>query len=81
MCTWICTCILSDLSCSTNFNSIYLFARFNFKKPLQVMGRNRQNRPVFFEGAIDELKGKFANVLVEEARPWSLTGTQTGGGW
>ncbi len=45
------------------------------------MGRNRQNRPVFFEGSIDELKGKFVNVLVDEARPWSLTGTQTGVVW
>jgi tRNA-2-methylthio-N6-dimethylallyladenosine synthase len=50
----------------------------NIKNPRQVMGRNRQNRPVFFDGDLSELKGKLVPVLVEETRPWSLTGVQVG---
>ena len=40
----------------------------------QVMGRTRQNRQVFFDGNIDELKGKLVNVDIVEARTWSLVG-------
>ena len=40
----------------------------------QVMGRTRQGRQVFFDGSIDELKGQFVNVLITEARTWSLMG-------
>ena len=46
----------------------------NVKNPLQVMGRTYTNRQVFFEGDIDELKGKFVHVKVTEVRPFSLTG-------
>eukprot|EP00554_Chaetoceros_debilis_P001104 CAMPEP_0194089944 /NCGR_PEP_ID=MMETSP0149-20130528/36735_1 /TAXON_ID=122233 /ORGANISM="Chaetoceros debilis, Strain MM31A-1" /LENGTH=740 /DNA_ID=CAMNT_0038774035 /DNA_START=72 /DNA_END=2294 /DNA_ORIENTATION=- len=40
----------------------------------QVMGRTRQSRQVFFDGDIDELKGKTVEVKIVEARPWSLVG-------
>lgn len=40
----------------------------------QVMGRTRQSRQVFFDGNIDELKGKLVNVKIVEARTWSLVG-------
>ncbi|CAM9089689.1 unnamed protein product [Chrysoparadoxa australica] len=50
----------------------------NVKNPNQVMGRNRQNRPVFFDGDIDELKGKLIMVKITETRPWSLTGEAAG---
>ena len=43
----------------------------------QVMGRTRQGRQVFFDGTIDELKGQFVNVLITEARTWSLMGNHT----
>jgi len=47
----------------------------NPKNPTkQVQGRNRQNRPIFFDGNLDELKGTFVNVLITEARPYSLSG-------
>ena len=46
----------------------------NVRNPLQVMGRTMTNRQVFFEGDIDELKGKFVHVKVTEVRPFSLTG-------
>ena len=38
----------------------------------QVMGRTRQSRQVFFDGDIDELKGKVVDVKIVEARTWSL---------
>jgi tRNA-2-methylthio-N6-dimethylallyladenosine synthase len=50
----------------------------NAKDTTQVMGRNRQNRPVFFEGDIAVLRGKLVPVKITEARPWSLTGVQAG---
>lgn len=40
----------------------------------QVMGRTRQGRQVYFDGNLDDLIGKTVNVLVTEARPWSLMG-------
>ena len=40
----------------------------------QVMGRTRQSRQVFFDGDIDELKGKTVQVKIVEARTWSLVG-------
>lgn len=50
----------------------------NIKQPDQVMGRNRQNRPVFFPGDIEELRGKLVPVRITEVRPYSLTGVQEG---
>lgn len=44
----------------------------------QVMGRTRTNRQVFFDGDIEELKGKLVDVRITEARPYSLTGVQEG---
>lgn len=46
----------------------------NPRKPGQVMGRTRQGRQVFFDGDIDELKSKFVDVEITEARTWSLMG-------
>jgi tRNA-2-methylthio-N6-dimethylallyladenosine synthase len=40
----------------------------------QVMGRTRQGRQVFFDGNIDELKGRFVSVEIVEAGTWSLMG-------
>jgi len=40
----------------------------------QVMGRTRQSRQVFFDGNIEDLKGKLVDVKIVEARPWSLVG-------
>ena len=50
----------------------------NMKQPNQVTGRNRQNRPVFFEGDIEQLKGKLVPVRITECRPYSLSGMQEG---
>ena len=55
-----------------------LVEQTNPKDSTQVMGRNRQNRPVFFAGNIDELRGQLVNVKITETRPWSLTGVQQG---
>lgn len=46
----------------------------NSKNSMQVCGRTRQNRQVFFNANYDECKGKLLNVMITEARPWSLTG-------
>ncbi|QCS50427.1 MULTISPECIES: tRNA (N6-isopentenyl adenosine(37)-C2)-methylthiotransferase MiaB [unclassified Picosynechococcus] len=46
----------------------------NPKNPSQVMGRTRGNRLTFFEGEINELKGKIVAVKITEARAFSLTG-------
>jgi tRNA-2-methylthio-N6-dimethylallyladenosine synthase len=40
----------------------------------QVVGRTRQNRQVFFDGNIGELKGTLIHVKIVEARTWSLVG-------
>jgi len=45
----------------------------NPKDPTQLMGRTRGNKLTFFEGP-SELQGKLVDVLVEEARAFSLTG-------
>lgn len=39
-----------------------------------VSGRNPQNRIVFFEGSFKKLRGQIVQVLITEARPFSLTG-------
>ncbi|MFO8040992.1 MAG: tRNA (N6-isopentenyl adenosine(37)-C2)-methylthiotransferase MiaB [Sodalinema sp.] len=46
----------------------------NPKDPTQVMGRTRGNRLTFFEGNLEELKGKTVSVEISEVRPFSLTG-------
>jgi tRNA-2-methylthio-N6-dimethylallyladenosine synthase len=40
----------------------------------QVMGRIRQGRQVFLNGKLEELRGEFVDVLITEARTWSLMG-------
>lgn len=46
----------------------------NPRNPNQVMGRTRQGRQVYFDGKLDDLEGKFVQVLITEARTWSLMG-------
>jgi tRNA-2-methylthio-N6-dimethylallyladenosine synthase len=46
----------------------------NPKNPSQVMGRTRGNRLTFFEGNLEELRGKIVDVHITEVRPFSLTG-------
>lgn len=55
-----------------------LVEKRNEKYPSQVKGRNRQGCPVFFDGDIDELKGKLVPVRIVEARPYSLVGEMEG---
>ena len=51
----------------------------NPRNPAQVMGRTRQGRQVFFDGDINELEGVLVNVVITEARTWSLMGEPTEG--
>ena len=46
----------------------------NPRNPKQVMGRTRQARQVYFDGDLEALRGKLVNVLIMEARTWSLVG-------
>jgi tRNA-2-methylthio-N6-dimethylallyladenosine synthase len=46
----------------------------NPRNPNQVCGRTRQGRQVFFDGSLDDLEGALVNVLITEARTWSLMG-------
>ncbi len=46
----------------------------NTKNPDQVLGRTRGNRLTFFNGDIEELRGKVVPVQISEARAFSLTG-------
>jgi tRNA-2-methylthio-N6-dimethylallyladenosine synthase len=46
----------------------------NPRNSQQVMGRTRQGRQVYFDGDIETLMGQFVNVLITEARTWSLMG-------
>ena len=46
----------------------------NPRSPHQVMGRTRQGRQVYFDGKLEELRGELVDVLVTEARTWSLSG-------
>ncbi|MGD1904326.1 MAG: tRNA (N6-isopentenyl adenosine(37)-C2)-methylthiotransferase MiaB [Geitlerinemataceae cyanobacterium] len=46
----------------------------NDRDPSQVMGRTRGNRLTFFEGSIEELKGKTVPVKIDTARAFSLSG-------
>ena len=40
----------------------------------QVMGRTRQGRQVYFDGALKDLRGEFVQVRITHARTWSLLG-------
>jgi tRNA-2-methylthio-N6-dimethylallyladenosine synthase len=46
----------------------------NIKNPDQVLGRTGGNRLTFFNGDIEELRGKVVPVKITEARAFSLTG-------
>jgi len=46
----------------------------NDRDPSQVMGRTRGNRLTFFEGSIEELKGKTVPVKITTVRAFSLSG-------
>lgn len=46
----------------------------NPKNKEQVMGRTRGNRLTFFDGDINELRGRLVTVKISEVRPFSLTG-------
>lgn len=46
----------------------------NEKNAREVMGRERSNRVVFFEGSVEEYAGKIVDVLVEQAFAFSLRG-------
>jgi tRNA-2-methylthio-N6-dimethylallyladenosine synthase len=46
----------------------------NAKNPDQVLGRTRGNRLTFFNGDIEELRGKVVPVKISEVRAFSLTG-------
>lgn len=46
----------------------------NPRNPNQVVGRTRQGRQVYFDGAIDELQGRLVHVHITAARTWSLEG-------
>ena len=46
----------------------------NPRNPNQVMGRTRQARQAYFDGDLEALRGKLVNVLITEARTWSLVG-------
>jgi tRNA-2-methylthio-N6-dimethylallyladenosine synthase len=47
----------------------------NAKNPHQVLGRTGGNRLTFFDGDIDELRGKLVPVKITDVRAFSLTGT------
>ena len=49
----------------------------NPRNPLQVMGRTRQGRQVYFDGDLDQLRGELVDVTITEARTWSLMGEAT----
>ncbi|BAU44975.1 tRNA (N6-isopentenyl adenosine(37)-C2)-methylthiotransferase MiaB [Leptolyngbya sp. O-77] len=46
----------------------------NPKDPTQVMGRTRGNRLTYFEGNLEELRGRVVPVEITEVRAFSLTG-------
>lgn len=46
----------------------------NPRNSQQVMGRTRQGRQVYFDGNLASLRGEFVDVLVTDARTWSLMG-------
>ncbi|ELR99956.1 tRNA (N6-isopentenyl adenosine(37)-C2)-methylthiotransferase MiaB [Gloeocapsa sp. PCC 73106] len=46
----------------------------NSKNPHQVMGRTQGNSLTFFDGEIEQLRGKLVKVKITETRAFSLTG-------
>lgn len=46
----------------------------DLKNPTQVIGRNPHSRLVYFEGNFSELKGKIVQVLITDAKAYSLIG-------
>jgi tRNA-2-methylthio-N6-dimethylallyladenosine synthase len=50
----------------------------NVKVPTQVMGRTTHGYIVYFEGDIDELRGKLVDVKVERSQTYYLTGSMVG---
>ncbi|PXF47772.1 tRNA-2-methylthio-N(6)-dimethylallyladenosine synthase [Gracilariopsis chorda] len=46
----------------------------NPKNARQVVGRTPTNRSVYFDGSIEELRGKIVSVEIEDAYPFSLKG-------
>ena len=48
----------------------------NVKIPNQVMGRTTHGYLVYFEGDIDELRGKLVNVEVDVFKTYHLLGTR-----
>ena len=46
----------------------------NTKISTQVLGRTRTNRLTFFDGNIDELKGKTVRVKIQDHQAFSITG-------
>ena len=47
----------------------------NVKIPTQVMGRTTHNYIVYFDGDIDDLRGKLVNVKIDACHTYSLTGS------
>ena len=47
----------------------------NVKIPTQIMGRTTHGYVVYFDGDIDELRGKLVNVKITACQSFSLTGT------
>lgn len=47
----------------------------NVKRPTQVMGRTTHNFIVYFEGDIDELRGKLVNVNIDTCQTFHLSGS------
>jgi len=50
----------------------------NVKIPTQVMGRTTHGYIVYFDGDIDELRGKLVDVKIDKCQTYSLTGTLVG---
>ena len=46
----------------------------NAKRTGQVMGRTRTNRLVYFDGDIEELRGKLVDVRIREANAYWVAG-------
>ena len=52
-----------------------LVENINLKNTNQVYGRTGHSRLCYFDGDYHELKGKFVNVLITEAKMYTLFGT------
>lgn len=50
----------------------------NVKVPTQVMGRTTHGYIVYFDGDIDELRGKLVNVRIDVCQTYYLAGTMVG---